>query len=161
QLAALIKNRKTTLAVYTEKLVSEGLLTQAEADAKVDRLKDILDKAMAKAKREPQMPVIDPGNDRWKGVTGDYSFAPVETAVPMAPSGEVCSGLGRAPEGFNINPKLKGLLQTRSELPKSNQISHADAELLAVGTLLLDGIPVRLSGQDSRRGTFSQRHAVL
>jgi 2-oxoglutarate dehydrogenase E1 component len=161
QLAALIKNRKTTLAIYTEKLVAEGVMTQAEADAKTDRLKDVLDKAMAKAKASPQMPTIDPGNDRWKGVTGDYTFAPVETAVPMSTISEVCAGLGHVPEGFNLNTKLEKLLQTRTDLPKSNQISHADAELLAVGTLLLDGIPVRLSGQDSRRGTFSQRHAVL
>lgn len=161
QLAALIKNRKTTLASYTEKLVGEGVLTQAEADAKTNRLKETLEAAMAKAKREPQMPTIDPGNDRWRGVAGGYSFEPVETAVPMSTINEICSGLARVPEGFNLNPKLEKLLQTRGELPKANQISHADAELLAVGTLLLDGIPVRLSGQDSRRGTFSQRHAVL
>jgi len=60
QLAALIKNRKTTLATYTEKLVAEGVLTQAEADAKINRLKETLESAMAKAKREPQMPTIDP-----------------------------------------------------------------------------------------------------
>jgi 2-oxoglutarate dehydrogenase E1 component len=69
--------------------------------------------------------------------------------------------MGRVPEGFHTHPKLAGLLQARASLPKTNKLSHADAEMIAFGTLLLDGTPVRLSGQDSRRGTFTQRHAVL
>src|SRR5262249_27788067 len=100
QLAALIKNRKTTLAADSERPVGGGVLTRGEGHAKTDRLKAALDAAMAKARREPQMPTIDPGNDGGRGVTGDYSFEPVQTAVPMETIQEVCSGLGRVPEGF-------------------------------------------------------------
>jgi 2-oxoglutarate dehydrogenase E1 component len=160
-LAALIKNKKTTLSQYTDKLIAEGLITPEAAKAKIDKLMDTLDKAQNKAKREPQAPVIDPGGARWQGITGAYSFDPTATAVPMETIQEVCSALGRVPDGFNTNPKLKALLETRANLPKTGQVSHADAELIALGTLLLDGVPVRLSGQDSRRGTFSQRHAVV
>jgi 2-oxoglutarate dehydrogenase E1 component len=160
-LAGLIKGKKTTLAQYTEKLVGEGLITAEAAKANIDKLMDALDKAQQKAKREPQIPTIDPGSARWAGIAGGYSFEPAQTAVPMAVITEVCNALGHVPEGFNVNPKLKAMLQARADLPKSGQISYADGELLAIGTLLLDGNPIRLSGQDCRRGTFSQRHAVL
>jgi 2-oxoglutarate dehydrogenase E1 component len=160
-LAALIKARKPTLDGYGAKLVREGVLTEQDIKVKIDRWMDVLDKAQAKAKKEPQIPVIDPGNDRWKGVNGDYSHAPAKTAVSMQALTEVCNALGRVPDGFNLNPKLKKLLAERAELPKNGMVSHADAELLAIGTLLLEACPVRLSGQDSRRGTFSHRHAVL
>src|SRR5262249_39158139 len=64
-------------------------------------------------------------------------------------------------EGFNLNPKLKRLLESRASILKTGEVSYADAESLAFGTLLLEGHGVRLTGQDSRRGTFSHRHAVL
>jgi 2-oxoglutarate dehydrogenase E1 component len=160
-LAALIKARKPTMDGYAAKLIREGVLTEQDVKSRIDRWMDVLDKAQAKAKKEPQIPVIDPGNDRWKGITGQYSHAPANTAVPIEVLSEVCAALGRVPEGFNLNPKLKKLLTERSELPRNGMVSHADAELLAIGSLLLEGCPVRLSGQDSRRGTFSQRHAVL
>jgi 2-oxoglutarate dehydrogenase E1 component len=69
--------------------------------------------------------------------------------------------MGRIPEGFNLNPKLKALLAARAGLPQTKAVSYADCESLAYGTLLLEGTAVRVSGQDCRRGTFSHRHAVL
>jgi 2-oxoglutarate dehydrogenase E1 component len=73
----------------------------------------------------------------------------------------VCEAMGRVPDGFNVHPKLVSLLKARAALPTTKKLSHADAEQIAIGTLLLEGRPVRLSGQDCRRGTFTQRHAVL
>jgi 2-oxoglutarate dehydrogenase E1 component len=69
--------------------------------------------------------------------------------------------MGRVPDGFNLNPKLKPLMAARANLPQSKAVSYADCESLAYGTLLLEGTAVRLSGQDCRRGTFSHRHAVV
>ncbi|HYE60499.1 MAG TPA: 2-oxoglutarate dehydrogenase E1 component [Phycisphaerales bacterium] len=160
-LASLIKAKTPTAQTYAAKLIKEGVLTQQDFDAKNEALKATLEKALASARREPTVPVIDPGNDRWKGITGDYSHTPAKTGVSMQVLTEVCNALGRVPETFNLNPKLKKLLTERAELPKNGMVSHADAELLAFGTLLLEGTPVRLSGQDCRRGTFSQRHAVF
>ena len=68
---------------------------------------------------------------------------------------------GTCPTASRCNRKLKKLLDERRNLPESGDISYADAESLAYGSLLLEGSPIRLSGQDSRRGTFSHRHAVL
>ncbi|HLO42429.1 MAG TPA: 2-oxoglutarate dehydrogenase E1 component [Phycisphaerales bacterium] len=163
--AGLIRQHPGTLAKYKERLVSEGVVTQAEVDATTEKLMAALESAQAKAKSKPHDPTIDPAGDRWKGITGTYSFTPVKTGVSKDVLEEVCAAMARVPEGFAVNPKLKNLLDQRAGLtrPKdeSNNVSHADAEQLAIGTLLLEGIPVRLSGQDCRRGTFTQRHAVL
>jgi 2-oxoglutarate dehydrogenase E1 component len=160
-LAALIKARPSTLTVYTQRLLAAGVIDQAGADALAARLRATLDQAQEAAKKKPFDPTIDPGSARWKGITGKYSFTPAKTGVGADVLTEICDALGTAPEGFNINPKLKGLLQGRKDIPKTGQVNHADAELLAIGSLLAEGLPVRLSGQDSRRGTFTQRHAVL
>lgn len=164
-LANLIKQHPGVLARFKERLVAEGVVTQAEVDAITDRLNKSLEAAQAKAKSKPHDPTIDPAGESWKGITSKYSFAPVHTAVPIQTIEEVCAAMARVPEGFNVNPKLKGLLDQRASLahPKDEgfNLSHADAEQLAIGTLLLDGVPIRLSGQDCRRGTFTQRHAVL
>jgi 2-oxoglutarate dehydrogenase E1 component len=92
---------------------------------------------------------------------GTYSFESPATAVDARVIEQVCAAMGKVPESFHLHPKLKPLLASRGSLPTSNKLSHADAEQIAIGTLLLDNVPVRLSGQDCRRGTFTQRHAVL
>ncbi|MGE0433894.1 MAG: 2-oxoglutarate dehydrogenase E1 component, partial [Planctomycetota bacterium] len=86
---------------------------------------------------------------------------PVPTAASQADLEKVAGVLSTIPDGLKINPKLARQITTRLETIKSNgQVDWAFAELLAFGTLLLDGTPVRLSGQDCERGTFSQRHAI-
>ena len=160
-LAALIKAKPGTLSLYAERLLAEKVITPDDAKAIGDRLDAALDAAQTKAKAGPNAPLIDPGSARWKGMSDDFDFSPGNTAVPVEVLHEVCEALGRVPEGFNLNPKLVGLLAARAELCKTGQISYAEGELLAIGSLLLEGIPVRLSGQDCRRGTFTQRHAVI
>src|SRR5213078_2905609 len=71
------------------------------------------------------------------------------------------AGLTRWPDGFAVNPKLERQLKSRGEMLGNDEIDWALAEALAFGSLVLQGTPVRLAGQDTRRGTFSQRHGVL
>jgi 2-oxoglutarate dehydrogenase E1 component len=86
----------------------------------------------------------------------------VDTGVDSTQLGVVTAALTRYPEGFSVHPKVKKLLEQRSEMGRgSRPVDFGMAEALAFGTLLLEGIPVRLSGQDTRRGTFNQRHAAL
>jgi len=86
----------------------------------------------------------------------------VSTGVDSARLGEVAAALTRYPDGFAIHPKVKRLLDQRLEMGRgSRPVDYGMAEALAFGTLLLEGIPVRLTGQDTRRGTFNQRHAAL
>ena len=160
-LAGLIKARKSVQTTYAERLLAEGVITAAEFERLTSALEQSLEEAQAAAKKNPYDPTIDPGSARWQGMGNAYSHEPVDTGVSMNLIEEVCAGLGRVPEGFSVNPKLKALLAQRAELPKKGLISYADAESLAFGTLLVEGHPVRLSGQDCRRGTFTQRHAVL
>ncbi|MCC6425786.1 MAG: 2-oxoglutarate dehydrogenase E1 component [Phycisphaerales bacterium] len=164
-LANLIKQHPGVLARFKERLVAEGLVTQADVDAITERLNKSLEDAQAKAKSRPHDPTIDPAGQRWKGITSRYTFEPAKTGVSMEALEEVCQAMARTPDGFNVNPKLKGLIEQRGSLTKPKDaglnIAHADAEQLAIGTLLIEGVPVRLSGQDCRRGTFTQRHAVL
>ena len=155
------QQNESVLKNYAQSLQNEGVLTPADVQAMSDRMSQMLEAAQKTARSSPCDPAIEPGGWRWKGITGQYTFDPVQTGVPMKTLEEVCTALGGVPDGFNLNPKLTSLLAGRASLPKTKQISYADAESLAFGTLLLDGIAVRISGQDARRGTFSHRHAVL
>ena len=98
----------------------------------------------------------------WKGYTPTYSFAPIETGVPVETLKRIARATSAIPEGFHVNPKIKRQLDTRLKTIETGEgIDWGFGETLAFGSLLTEGIPVRLSGQDSRRGTFSHRHAVL
>jgi len=156
-----IKKKASVLKVYTETLLAEESISEADRQSIIHRLNDAMEKAQSSAQEEPNDPTIDPGSARWDGLSHGFDFDPVETAVTKEQVEEVASAIGSVPEGFNLNPKLKKLLADRGDLPNAEMISYADAEQLAYGTLLAEGHPVRLSGQDCRRGTFSHRHAVV
>jgi len=160
-LYALIKKKASVLKVYAEKLLAQGDIVEADMNEIRRRLDDALNQAQAAAQKTPYDPTIDPGSARWGGMGNQYSHEPAKTAVSMDVLNEVCAALSRVPDGFNLHPKLKGLLSGRGNLPQTKAVSYADCETLAYGTLLLEGTAVRLSGQDVRRGTFSHRHAVL
>ncbi|GIW74000.1 MAG: 2-oxoglutarate dehydrogenase subunit E1 [Phycisphaerales bacterium] len=157
----MIKKKPSVLTSYARRLLEEGVISDDDMDQIRKQLDLALEKAQESARKSPYDPTIDPGSARWVGMTHKYSFEEKSTAVAMDTIREVCQALGTVPEGFHVHRKLKGLLEHRRQLPETGQISYADAESLAYGTLLLEGVPVRLSGQDSRRGTFSHRHAVL
>jgi 2-oxoglutarate dehydrogenase E1 component len=160
-LAAMIKNKHTTLATYTQKLLDQGVIPEAKAKQIADELDAQLDSAQAKAKKGPIVPTIDPGCERWSGINNTFKFGPINTAVSPQAIAEVCAALGKAPADIAVNPKLKALLEERGSISTNGQVSYATGELLAFGTLMLEGIHVRLSGQDCRRGTFTHRHAVI
>ncbi|MEM8757583.1 MAG: thiamine pyrophosphate-dependent enzyme, partial [Planctomycetota bacterium] len=160
-LAKLIKAKAPVLEGYAAKLLADGVISENDRKVLRQRVDSDLDTAQQSAKREPETPTIDPGSERWLGHSDSYSFETTETGVPMERLREVCDALSAVPEGFAVNPKLKRLLEARGALCDEGDISYADAEMLAFGSLLIEGHDVRVSGQDSRRGTFSSRHAVL
>ena len=97
----------------------------------------------------------------WKGLSPQYSFDPVETGVPYETLKSITGATTTVPEGFHLNPKIERLMALRARAMEARgTVDWAFAEMLSFGSLLLEGTPVRLSGQDSRRGTFSQRHSV-
>lgn len=160
-MAAMIKKKESVLKLYTDQLLGAGVIQEADRRAIDDRITETLEHAQRVAKETATDPQIDPGSHRWAGQTHEHSFDRVETGVSKEMVAEVALAISQVPEGFNLNPKLKKLLKERGELPGAEMMSYADAEQLAFGTLLVDGHPIRLSGQDCRRGTFSHRHAVI
>jgi 2-oxoglutarate dehydrogenase E1 component len=159
-----IKNRISIRELYTEQLVMAGDLTSGEAETIAETFADKLREVLEEVKRG----VIEPATDHrgfagaWAGLGPKFSFKPVETGVSYDTLRDITAKISQAPAGFTVNPKLARLISARVKTIEAKEaLDWAFAEILAFGSLIVDNIPVRLSGQDSRRGTFSQRHSVL
>lgn len=160
-LAGLIKDKQPCLGTFSAGLVASGVLSKDDVDAALADLNQQLDAAQVAARKSPHTPVILAGQQRWQQISNKFTFAPVKTGATLEAIKEVVAALTTVPQGFVINPKLKSLLDERAAIGVGGAISYANGEMLAYGTLIQDGIHVRVSGQDVRRGTFSHRHAVL
>jgi len=161
-MAALIKKKPSTLRIYAERLLSEGVIDEARVEQIRDSLHKQMEKAQSSIATEPHDPTIDPGSWRWEGYGNDYSFEPVNTTAPRELIDEAAEAISRTPEGFTPHRMLAKQLEKRTRsILDDEPMDWGAVEALTFGTLLLEGNAVRLSGQDSRRGTFSHRHAVL
>jgi 2-oxoglutarate dehydrogenase E1 component len=160
---AKIQERSTIRAIYTEKLIRSGELSAEEAETIAETFSDKLQAVYEEVHDHAAKITPTPGfGGFWKGYTPSYSFAPVETGVPVESLKRITRATSTIPEGFHVNPKIKRQLDARLKTIETGEgIDWGFGETLAFGSLLAEGIPVRLSGQDSRRGTFSHRHAVL
>ncbi|WP_029149594.1 multifunctional oxoglutarate decarboxylase/oxoglutarate dehydrogenase thiamine pyrophosphate-binding subunit/dihydrolipoyllysine-residue succinyltransferase subunit [Microbacterium indicum] len=154
----LIEAKRSVRRLYTESLVGRGDITEEEYDAAKADFQARLESAFAEthAVETGAIPVI----------TDEALSTPVEGAPESTGVGtEVVHQIGDAhankPEGFTVHPKLQQLLDKRQQMSREGSVDWGFGELLAFGSLLLEGTPVRLVGQDARRGTFVQRHAVL
>jgi 2-oxoglutarate dehydrogenase E1 component len=157
-------------AVLSQKLISEATITAAEADAIKAEYSAALEKNFEKAKAAEtaksakRAAAIE--QRKFVGSTAvfqpDYHFKPVATGVPPELIDRVVGQLTTVPADFKVNPKIKRFLDARVQAHRGGgPIDWGFGEALAFGTLLIEGTPVRLSGQDCERGTFSHRHAVL
>ena len=151
-------------AILSRILVNEGTITAAESGALRAEYTAALEEALAKARKKEERQIDDV--KRFEGSTAvfqhAYFFAPAATAAPASLLEKCAAGLTTVPGDFKLNPKIRRFLDARAQSFKAGgPIDWAFGEALAFGTLLLEGTPVRLSGQDSERGTFSQRHAAL
>jgi 2-oxoglutarate dehydrogenase E1 component len=152
-------------AIYTERLVGEGSLSAGQGDSIKAEYSAALEENLAKAKAREAAKRAKPG-DPFKGSTAEfqpeYRHTPVKTGVPEEDIGRIVRGLTTLPETFSVNPKIRRLLDARARAHREGgPVDWGFGEALAFGSLLLEGTPVRLSGQDCERGTFSHRHAVL
>jgi len=161
----LIEAKRSVRKLYTEALVSRGDISVEEASQALQDYQNQLERVFRESKearaedaeREPVAGLEKPESQLEDAGT----IIGWRTAV----TAEVLERIGRAhtrpPAGFAVHPKLEALLAKREEMSRVGPVDWGYAELLAFGSLLLEGTPVRLAGQDSRRGTFVQRHAVL
>ncbi len=159
---ARIKDRPPVSELYAGQLTADGVIDQEAVDAAADDARSCLEEAFQAAQDNPRDFPKPAYYEEWKDYHGDFSHAADDTGVDKDALLDLARKLNAAPEGFNIYAKLKRLLAKRLESMESGEgIDWANAEALAFGSILSEGQFIRLSGQDSGRGTFSQRHAVL
>ena len=157
-----IGKHPTTRTIYADKLVAEGIMTEAEAQAVVDERIAYLD-AEFEAGTSYRPNKADWLEGSWSGMRTAHGVERRgETAVDIDILRRIGESMTTVPEHMTLNAKLTRIVDTRAaRIREGEGLDWATAEHLAFGSLLLEGDIVRLSGQDSCRGTFSQRHAVL
>jgi 2-oxoglutarate dehydrogenase E1 component len=157
-----IRNHPTVVALYTKRLVDAGVLDEAQVSALRQRRRAALEAAQATARREMPRQQVFAFGGVWQGLGWAGDDWSADTRVPVERLRAIADGLLRWPDDFTPHPRLAKHLEERHErVQRGGVIDWGTAELLAYGSLLLEGTPVRLSGQDSVRGTFSHRHAAL
>ncbi|TQJ49884.1 multifunctional oxoglutarate decarboxylase/oxoglutarate dehydrogenase thiamine pyrophosphate-binding subunit/dihydrolipoyllysine-residue succinyltransferase subunit [Phycicoccus sp. SLBN-51] len=176
----LIEAKRSVRKLYTEALIGRGDISVEDAEAALRDYQQQLERVFIETKEAIKDSANAPGPE-----TADASLAgtdveghrglelpaaqaadqatrsATDTAVPREELEHIGDSFVNMPEGFTIHPKLKQAMEKRAQSVREGGIDWATGELLAFGTLLKEGTPVRLAGQDSRRGTFVQRHAVL
>ena len=168
RLYKLIAAHPLISAIYTEKLTKEGSVTPEEGEKIKAEYTAALEENLEKAKAHEATKAAKRKADEiamFKGSTAEfqpnYSFARVETKVSAKLIDQVFKGLTTVPENFKIHPKIKRFIDNRAEAHKNGgPFDWGMGEALAFGTLMIEGTPIRLSGQDCERGTFSHRHSV-
>ena len=156
----LIEHKRSVRTLYMENLIGRGDITQEEFDQANQSFQETLEKAFVDVHEAMSAPAALPTRPEGIGTTASEKQ---EISKPTAVSKEVVEAIGNAhanqPAGFMVHPKLAQLLEKRVEMSRLGGIDWGFGELLAFGSLLLEGVNVRLAGQDARRGTFVQRHA--
>ncbi|KRE84350.1 MULTISPECIES: multifunctional oxoglutarate decarboxylase/oxoglutarate dehydrogenase thiamine pyrophosphate-binding subunit/dihydrolipoyllysine-residue succinyltransferase subunit [unclassified Arthrobacter] len=166
----LIEAKRSVRKLYTESLIGRGDITEEEAEQLLRDYQERLERVFAEthAAQTSPIPIVTADSaavsdiERPMAQQSDSSVsAPASTAI----SAETLARIGKAhveiPEGFTVHPKLKQLLEKREQMSRQGGIDWGFGEIAAFGSLIMEGVPVRLAGQDSRRGTFVQRHAVF
>ena len=156
-----IEARRSVRKLYTETLVRRGDISLEEAERALDdfmaRMQVAFEETRHSAPPTPAEP--RPADVAPPPVPG--MLAPVATGVERAALDRVATAMDATPPGFTVHPKLAQILQTRRQLYDNGTVDWSMAEALALGSLLVEGTDIRMAGQDTRRGTFSQRHQVL
>ncbi len=163
QIAAKIKAHPPVSEIYAEKLIEEETISREEIEAAAKARHDEMSAALKDLRHKMELgeyedPTVTTSST---GELDRSASPPVQTAVPMEKLEELNEALIEVPESFTIHRKLRKPLSKRIEALKDGGIEFGHAEALAFASLLTDGVHIRLTGQDTERGTFSHRHLVL
>lgn len=153
----LIDKKRSVRKLYTESLIGRGDITLEEAEQALQDFQGQLEKVFAEVREAATQPAIGTPAP----VAQQQFPVPVNTAVSQEVVKRIAEAQVNIPENVTVHPRLLPQLQRRAAMIDEGTIDWGMGETLAFGSLLMEGTPVRLSGQDSRRGTFGQRHAVL
>ncbi|MFD6418377.1 multifunctional oxoglutarate decarboxylase/oxoglutarate dehydrogenase thiamine pyrophosphate-binding subunit/dihydrolipoyllysine-residue succinyltransferase subunit [Streptomyces sp. NPDC060194] len=152
----LIDKKRSVRKLYTESLIGRGDITLEEAEQALQDFQGQLEKVFAEVREA----VSHPGDAYVPQPEAQFPVA-VETAISQEVVKRIAESQVNIPDRVTVHPRLLPQLQRRAAMIEDDTIDWGMGETLAIGSLLLEGTPVRLSGQDSRRGTFGQRHGVL
>jgi len=152
----LIEAKRSVRKLYAEALIGRGDITEEEFDKSQAEFQAQLEKAFADTHAAQTMPIPLQEVQETVEVSSGHPTAIDKSIIELVGDAHT-----RAPAGFTVHPKIQQLMNKRFEMSREGQIDWAFAELIAFGSLVVEGKPVRLVGQDSRRGTFVQRHAIL
>lgn len=157
-----IRNHPSTRTLYSQKLVAEGSVTQKDLEGIDDIFQKQLQGAFEKAKSE-KVQNEDWLEGVWSGIKPNMDLqTPVVTGIADKAFDQIAQSLTALPKGFDVHKRLQRVLDEKAKnLQNGTHMDWATGEALAFGSLLTEGYPVRLSGQDVGRGTFSQRHSII
>ena len=164
EMYATIKNQVPVVEQYATALLERGVITSEEYDASRQRLQNVLDASQERSRERPSEPVPPAFDDNsiWGGLSPHYDWTPVDTSVSIEALRDIADSLGSSPEHHEPHRKLERILSYRGNCIDADEpIDWGLGELLAYGTILQEGVHVRLTGEDVQRGTFSHRHSVL
>jgi 2-oxoglutarate dehydrogenase E1 component len=156
--------------IFQDRLVADDSIAEEDAVAAQKKIWALLEQTLAEAQESAKQKKPQGKAGKLAKLEGSnyviqppYSHDPVDTAVSKAMLGKIIKGITMVPDGFNIHPRVKTFVldKRRQAFERGEGFDWATAEALAWGSLLIEGKHVRLSGQDCRRGTFSQRHAYF
>jgi len=158
-----IKALETTRQIYAKKIIQEKVLTQEQCDIMAHSVRKILESGTCVVPHKLPESLADQSTHvKWEKYLSDSILDDVDTTVPLPVIREVGGVFEKLPENFQLHPRVEKIITDRIKMTAGAlSIDWGYAELMAYGTLLIDGFSVRLSGQDSGRGTFFHRHAVL
>ena len=161
----LIAQHPNALQIYAEELKKAGHLTEEELGAKETEFRALLDQKLEKARLKDSTPMESFLEGDWKGIRlakSEEIFTPPKTGVEKNTLKEITEAITILPSGYEYSKKIHTLMRDRNRLIlEKNTMDWAMGEALAFGTLLKEGFPIRFSGEDCLRGTFSHRHAML
>ena len=160
----VIRQKKSPVEVYSAELVAEGVVSPEYIGELTKERVAQLDAELEAAKATRQRPEGASMTAMWRGYRGGLAEAPEDpdTRVPRALLESIALATSDVPQGFTAHPKIVKLLELRAQMGKGEKpLDWGMAEILAYGSLLEQGVNVRLTGQDCSRGTFSHRHAVI
>ncbi|HET8616535.1 MAG TPA: multifunctional oxoglutarate decarboxylase/oxoglutarate dehydrogenase thiamine pyrophosphate-binding subunit/dihydrolipoyllysine-residue succinyltransferase subunit [Actinomycetales bacterium] len=158
----LIENKRSVRKLYNEALIGRGDITVEEAEAALRDYQQQLERVFTETREAARSGSGSGGLEKPEAQReGAKPVLPRDTAVSQDVLTHIGKKFAEVPQGFEVHPKLAQLLQRRTQMTTDGNIDWAMGELLAFGTLLMEQTPVRLAGQDTRRGTFVQRHSVL
>ncbi|HKL19796.1 MAG TPA: 2-oxoglutarate dehydrogenase E1 component, partial [Halalkalibaculum sp.] len=157
-----IDNHPTVRDIYTKELLRKDELTEEETEELFQEFDEILQQAFEDAKSSSPLEVTENMMDRHETKQEDWPEFP-DTTYPKEELKDIAIRLNTVPKDFDANPKLLKQLAKRAEIVENNEkkIDWGFAEALSIGSLVKNGVTVRLTGQDAERGTFSHRHAIL